>query len=673
MIVALLSLLVSAVSLNNNPKPIINDIVAVDKFNHLKGFKQIGFIIDYDNIVMNTFEKEILVSSGKKLKNKFKSQNIEVETIYEEVHTSFFNVDEKPVKQTYILRNLLNTNKNVKLNILYEIDSNYVVWNGTKYTISSKPVYFKAFKKIVEVAQGLNETSITAPTLSFGNNYYDFEDIIDLNYTISVYSLNNKNYINLEVSREVEGLSEFILDPEIGWTEHIIDNFASQAYSVYAIDIDKDGDVDVLSALAATDIIRWYENNGASPPSWTQRTIFSSASTPTSVYAADLDNDSDIDVLSADLGAIAGAERIRWYANDGNSPPTWTHYEISSNINDAYSVYAIDINNDTYIDALSASCADSKIAWYANNGSSPPSWGANTITTSADCARSVYAIDIDNDKDVDVLSASYNDDKIAWYENDGGSTPSWTARTITTSADGAWSVYAIDIDNDNDIDVLSASYWDDKIAWYENNGGSPPSWNAHTIATSADGARSVYAIDIDDDNDVDVLSASDNDDKIAWYENNGSSPPGWSAHTITTTADGIGGSRAVYAIDLDNDNDIDALSASRIDGDIAWYESNLTPENSTDLEILEIIPIQVVRNVDMVKDKSGIVRVVVRNNGPLDANATVNATFDGSLLSAYRGEVLTKTINVSKNQTFDFSFKPTQTDTKTIRVEVDVE
>ncbi len=44
---------------------------------------------------------------------------------------------------------------------------------------------------------------------------------------------------------------------------------------------------------------------------------------------------------------------------------------------------------------------------------------------------------------------------------------------------------------------------------------------SHTITTSADGANSVYAVDLDGDGDMDVLSASGNDDKIAWYENDG--------------------------------------------------------------------------------------------------------------------------------------------------------
>ena len=46
-----------------------------------------------------------------------------------------------------------------------------------------------------------------------------------------------------------------------------------------------------------------------------------------------------------------------------------------------------------------------------------------------------------------------------------------TQQVITTSADGAVSVYAIDLDGDGDADVMSASTVDDKIAWYENLGG----------------------------------------------------------------------------------------------------------------------------------------------------------------------------------------------------------
>ena len=101
-----------------------------------------------------------------------------------------------------------------------------------------------------------------------------------------------------------------------------------------------------------------------------------------------------------------------------------------------------------------------------------------------------------------------HDDTIAWYENLDGSGGSWSYHEIYTAADGAQSVFGIDLDGDGDVDVLSASANDDTIAWYENLDGSGGSWSYHEIYTAADCAISVFGIDLDGDGDVDVLSAS---------------------------------------------------------------------------------------------------------------------------------------------------------------------
>ncbi len=139
------------------------------------------------------------------------------------------------------------------------------------------------------------------------------------------------------------------------------------------------------------------------------------------------------------------------------------------------------------------------------------------ITTNAFAAHSVYSTDLDGDGDMDVLSASFVDDKISWYENDGDGNFG-SQQIITTNADGAHSVYSTDLDGDGDMDVLSASFDDDKIAWYENDGDGN-FFSQQIITINADGAFSVYATDLDGDGDMDVLSASWLDDKIAWYEN----------------------------------------------------------------------------------------------------------------------------------------------------------
>ena len=134
-------------------------------------------------------------------------------------------------------------------------------------------------------------------------------------------------------------------------------------------------------------------------------------------------------------------------------------------------------------------------------------WLASDISTSADGAISAYAADMDGDGDLDIVSASWDDDTIAWYENDGAADPSWAAADIATNAEGARSVHAADMDGDGDLDIVSASYEDDTIAWYENDGAADPSWAAADIATNANGARWVHVADMDGDGDLDIVSA----------------------------------------------------------------------------------------------------------------------------------------------------------------------
>ena len=89
-------------------------------------------------------------------------------------------------------------------------------------------------------------------------------------------------------------------------------------------------------------------------------------------------------------------------------------------------------------------------------------------------------------------------------------------RVISAEVDGVLSIFTADLDGDGDTDVLSASQLDDSIAWHENRDGLGNFAARRVISAFADGAISVFASDLDGDGDEDVLSASFNDDKIAW-------------------------------------------------------------------------------------------------------------------------------------------------------------
>ncbi|MBI1375834.1 MAG: hypothetical protein GC159_24255, partial [Phycisphaera sp.] len=305
---------------------------------------------------------------------------------------------------------------------------------------------------------------------------------------------------------EVEDYAVTIIDPAaasgVFGGENVVNNMADGASSVFAADIDGDGDMDMLSASSVDDTITWYENDGAQ--NFTPHTITTGADFAISVFAADVDGDGDVDVLSAS----SRDDTIAWYENDGAQ--NFTPHAISTADDVPASVFAADVDGDGDMDVLGAAFG-SGIIWYENNGAQN---FTPHVITNAYGAYSVFAADVDGDGDMDMLSASYFDDTIAWYENDGAE--NFTKHAITTTADGAVSAFAADVDGDGDTDVVGSSDFG-TIAWYENDGAE--NFTTHAITTAINGATHVFVADVDGDGDLDVLSASDGVDTIAWHEN----------------------------------------------------------------------------------------------------------------------------------------------------------
>ena len=410
--------------------------------------------------------------------------------------------------------------------------------------------------------------------------------------------------------------------------ERVVASDTDGATSVYAADLDGDGDPDVLSASEEDDTVAWYENLGAGAFS-AKRVISAAVDKATSVYAADLDGDGDPDVLLASGFSSANAGRISkiaWYENLGSADFA-AERVISTAAEEPTSVFAADLDGDGDADVLSTSAADDKLAWYENLGNKEFS-GQRVISTEASVRTSTHAVDLDGDGDADVLSTSQNDDKVAWYENLGGGTFS-TQRVITTDADGARAVHAADLDGDGYADVLTASASDDKIAWHENLGGGAFSAQ-RVISLDADFAASVYATDLDGDGDSDVVSASGLDDKIAWYENLGEGA--FSAQrVISSSADGA---QAVHAGDLDGDGDPDVLFASVNDDTVGWYENQSDhgddhgdePEAATLATVFPAFLHGVVESGgdrDVFRFATGSGTLKVYSNGPTDTFGTL--------------------------------------------------
>jgi surface protein len=384
---------------------------------------------------------------------------------------------------------------------------------------------------------------------------------------------------NDETEAEIDNLAEITVNkrpsviltygapttqPDFNQQSPSISNSAMAAYVVFAADLDNDGDMDVLSASAGDNKIAWYENEGLGRFG-AEQIISENANGANSVFAVDMDGDGNMDVLSA----LGNDHTIAWYKNTGGGA-TFTEQIIATNVQWASSVYAGDLDGDGHLDVLSVG-PFSGVSWHKNMDGEGTSWSASTIN-SVGTPVAVSAADLDGDGDLDVLSTSFDTDKIDWYENKDGAGTFEDAQNITDAAPGTRSVFAVDIDGDGDMDVLSGSENGSKVAWHENADGMGTSWAEKDISTEAAKVASVYAADLDRDGDIDVLSASFDDDKIAWYENTDSEGTFGVQRIISTAADGA---NSVFAADLDGDGDIDVMSASRNDDMIAWYQNSL--------------------------------------------------------------------------------------------------
>ena len=346
---------------------------------------------------------------------------------------------------------------------------------------------------------------------------------------------------------------------DLDFVERVISTSAAGARDIHSADLDGDGDMDVISAA---NHVSWYENtDGAGTFS---EHVLSTVSAG-GVYAADLDGDGDIDVLSAEVNLVV------WYENLDGLGTFGSQEVVTSSVSGPCCVYAADLDGDGDVDVLSASIFDNKIAWYENIDGLGTFGVQQVLRDSALLATAVYAKDIDGDGDIDVLSASSFDDKIAWYENTDGLGTFGSQRIIPTSGSSFYDVYAADIDGDDDVDVLSASRITGQIAWHPNINGQGTFGSQQVISLNAGAAEGVYAEDLDRDGDIDVLSASY--DRIAWHENTDGLGT-FLEHVVSTNVDG---GSSVHSADIDGDGDMDVLSASLYDEKIAWFENQLPP------------------------------------------------------------------------------------------------
>lgn len=453
----------------------------------------------------------------------------------------------------------------------------------------------------------------------------------------------------------------------VSFTKTTVNSDFSLPTGVTAADLDKDGDVEIIAVSSGYDgdDLIWHKNNGSSSISTTKSEVTGSLSgSRNAVYAADVDKDGDNDLVTAENAD----DDVTIFYNTNGQGTSWTSDKIADGAEGATKLFVGDFGTDGYPDIVAVTeDEDDLIVW---RQTSKGSFSSITVDGSLNEARAVFGANFDTDSDLDLVAAG--DNELTWYRNNGSGN-SWTATTLSTSY-AVWDVVAADIDKDGDNDIIIAAengvyYWKnngsgsfsgpttvasfrvyqldaedidqdgdidlvfgegnsdsgDVLYWYANNGSG--SFTSYSINTGLDGITAVYAGDINSDGFPDIAAATEGEDDIYWYKNE------LRKASITAVSNPVeGGSSGTFTITLDEgaytsttvNYTVSGTATNNTDYTLSGSTTFSTGESS---KTITIAPIN-----DTNYDSSETVILTLTGNG-ISNNYTVDSTKSSATLT----------------------------------------
>ena len=255
------------------------------------------------------------------------------------------------------------------------------------------------------------------------------------------------------------------------WTERTIDATFSGARAVSTGDIDQDGTLDVAAAGFDAEEIAWWSNDSGDGLTWTKTSISTSRNGAISVQVVDLDGDGDLDVI-AGIETDDDAVFFRNTAGDGSA---WSAVTIDASTDGINTVRAGDIDGDGDLDVAGVNAVADTVVWWENTSVSGDgsTWSAaQTIDAFHNEARGLVLADFDADGDLDAIATQAKDGgKVTLFENVNDFLNPWPATDLTTAFDGAIALALGDLDSNSQIDVVGAAETDGDVSYFPNRGG----------------------------------------------------------------------------------------------------------------------------------------------------------------------------------------------------------
>lgn len=328
-----------------------------------------------------------------------------------------------------------------------------------------------------------------------------------------------------EHAREVFGpgrISWFENDGD--WTEHTLLEDAYWAQGSAVADIDQDGDLDVFAVVNNTFIegdenfgpgrLYLFENQG--DEEFRTVVIDDNFRGAYRIGIADMDDDDDFDIIGTSkysnaIGEFHGGLYI--WENEGEGEFERREIIPSRAGQGLPDFKIVDLDQDGLLDIVTAYHWHWTIVWLFNNGDFE--FEQNQIEEFEELIeipRSVDALDIDGDDDIDLVVGGAGND-VAWYENDGEQ--NFAKRLVALGRGGSGTTVVADIDGDDRADIISQSRRSDRISWWSNEGDGI--FNFHRVVEEYRSPRSMGVGDINGDGLPDIVAGSSSGE-LVWFE-----------------------------------------------------------------------------------------------------------------------------------------------------------
>lgn len=372
------------------------------------------------------------------------------------------------------------------------------------------------------------------------------------------------------------------------WTRHTIDDSSRGADGVRLADVNADGLPDIATAWEEGGQIRVYLNPGpaAAKRPWPAVTV-GRVPTPEDAVLVDLDGDGAVDVVSC---CEAGqAIYIHWAPRGPDSlmnALAWRTEPVTDAVGRSSWLFALPLDVDgrggTDL-VVGSNGSNAMIGWLQSppDAGSMASWKLRPLYQ-AGWIMSLVAIDMDNDRDRDVLASdrSSKSPGVLWLENPGPErcTETWPEHRIGPPLEHVMFLDAADLDGDGLIDIVAPAM-ERNIHLLFQPAGAHGDWKLHTLQLPPGYGTSKAArvADLNLDGRLDLaVTCSRADGPISgvlWLERDAQPT------AATWTAHDIGGSEGtkfdlLELLDLDADGDLDLLTCEETDNlGVVWYEN----------------------------------------------------------------------------------------------------